>query len=399
MRGRRARRALAFYRTAPTHRHRRSPVDGARPAAVRGGEPVPRHLQLPADPAARRRGADRAGAAASSGCRAGTSSGPTGSSCCSCSCSGRTSSTRLFDPFLDHLVPLRPDDERGRAISRSGSSGRCAPRPLDAADARVGRGSCSRPDELAVWEHARAAPIGRESVAVARRTRRARSGPTPTQVWLAAALLHDVGKAETGLGPVRPGRRDGRRRGRRATAGPGTWPSRIGRYVDHDDLGAERLRAAGARPEAVAWAGAHHRPERWAATGIPPGICRDRWPRPTENQTGRSELRHVRRRYTESCGRPPTPTSCDSTSRSAPRRARRSSGPQVAARPVDEGLGPSRLSARRRKRVEAVRSSSSFLALAARRRWVGVGVSSSRAASRAPINGWIDDVRGDVARR
>jgi hypothetical protein len=33
------------------------------------------------------------------------------------------------------------------------------------------------------------------------------------------------------------------------------------------------LRAAGARPEAVAWAAAHHRRVLWPDTGIPPEIC------------------------------------------------------------------------------------------------------------------------------
>ena len=54
----------------------------------------------------------------------------------------------------------------------------------------------------------------------------------------------------------------------------GVRASRIGRYVAHDDLGAELLAVAAARPEAVAWAGAHHRPDRWSGTGIPLDVCR-----------------------------------------------------------------------------------------------------------------------------
>jgi hypothetical protein len=49
---------------------------------------------------------------------------------------------------------------------------------------------------------------------------------------------------------------------------------RMGRYAAHDDLGAELLTEAGARAPAIAWARAHHRPEGWAATGIPPQVCR-----------------------------------------------------------------------------------------------------------------------------
>ena len=49
--------------------------------------------------------------------------------------------------------------------------------------------------------------------------------------------------------------------------------ARIGRYVAHDDVGAALLHDAGARPEVAAWAGAHHRPDRWTSTGIPPAVC------------------------------------------------------------------------------------------------------------------------------
>jgi hypothetical protein len=48
----------------------------------------------------------------------------------------------------------------------------------------------------------------------------------------------------------------------------------MGRYAAHDDLGADLLRRAGARLAVVAWAAAHHRPDRWAGTGIPETVCR-----------------------------------------------------------------------------------------------------------------------------
>jgi hypothetical protein len=48
----------------------------------------------------------------------------------------------------------------------------------------------------------------------------------------------------------------------------------MGLYAAHDVIGAELLAAAGARPGVIAWAGAHHRPDRWAGTGIPPEVCR-----------------------------------------------------------------------------------------------------------------------------
>jgi putative nucleotidyltransferase with HDIG domain len=126
------------------------------------------------------------------------------------------------------------------------------------------------PSELAVWE-----TLGRadraESVAVARRAARA-LGPDADARWLAAALLHDAGKTRAGLGtPARVvativAGAAGHRRARR-------WTGRIGRYIAHDDEGAEMLTAAGARPEVAAWAGAHHRRDRWSATGIPAEIC------------------------------------------------------------------------------------------------------------------------------
>jgi putative nucleotidyltransferase with HDIG domain len=110
-----------------------------------------------------------------------------------------------------------------------------------------------------------------ESIAVARAAARD-LGRDADARWLAAALLHDVGKTDARLGPVR-------RAGATMIGGVVShgrarrWQNRIGRYIDHDDRGAARLREAGARPEVVAWAAAHHRREMWLASGIPPEIC------------------------------------------------------------------------------------------------------------------------------
>jgi hypothetical protein len=124
--------------------------------------------------------------------------------------------------------------------------------------------------EMTVWKTL--GPADRaESVAVARRTAQALGRDVDSR-WLAAALLHDVGKVDAGLGTFG-------RAGATVVAGlmshgrARRMSGRIGRYVNHDDLGAARLKAAGARPEAVAWAAAHHRPERYQASGIPPEIC------------------------------------------------------------------------------------------------------------------------------
>jgi hypothetical protein len=121
-----------------------------------------------------------------------------------------------------------------------------------------------------VWE-----TLGRadraESVAVGRRVARA-VGPDVDDAILAAALLHDVGKTDAGLGTFR-------RVGATVIAGVAShgrarhFSGRIGRYVRHDEIGQAKLAAAGARPEAVAWAGAHHRRELWPGTGIPSELC------------------------------------------------------------------------------------------------------------------------------
>lgn len=76
---------------------------------------------------------------------------------------------------------------------------------------------------------------------------------------LAAALLHDVGKIESGLGTF--GRVGATLLG---FAGRERWGGRVGRYLRHDELGARILEAAGSDPLTVAWAREHHLPrERW----------------------------------------------------------------------------------------------------------------------------------------
>jgi hypothetical protein len=120
------------------------------------------------------------------------------------------------------------------------------------------------PGEWACWERMQSADR-RESVRVARRVQ-AELGDD--QRVLAAALLHDVGKADARLGPV----------GRAlATVAGGiagheiapAWQQRGGvarrfaLYLRHDEIGAGILRMAEARPEAVAWSAAHHHPHQW----------------------------------------------------------------------------------------------------------------------------------------
>jgi HD domain-containing protein len=111
------------------------------------------------------------------------------------------------------------------------------------------------PGELALWQRMSNADR-RHSVAVARRL-----GDAPHEAT-AAALLHDVGKIEAGLGTF----------GRVAATvvGAGRARGRHAVYLRHDLIGADLLAAAGARPLVVTWAREHHLPpERWT---VPPEV-------------------------------------------------------------------------------------------------------------------------------
>jgi hypothetical protein len=133
-------------------------------------------------------------------------------------------------------------------------------------------------DEYALWaqlpNHDR-----RHAIRVARHVERTLAGTTEAgdPRWLAAALLHDVGKLDAGLGVL--GRVGATLAG--AAAGhemAGPWSARrgitrrVGLYLRHDELGATRIRVVGGREEAARWAGAHHHDEEWAATGFPPVV-------------------------------------------------------------------------------------------------------------------------------
>jgi hypothetical protein len=149
-----------------------------------------------------------------------------------------------------------------------------APLPVRARD-RAWVGGVLQPEELALWSRLSLADR-RESIGVARRTELALADTEHAgdSRWIAAALLHDVGKLDARFGPLR--------RAVATTAaglfGPRVvegWVDKSGfvrrcaLYVFHDQLGADRVRIAGGRGEAALWAEAHHRPAIWAATGLP----------------------------------------------------------------------------------------------------------------------------------
>jgi len=109
--------------------------------------------------------------------------------------------------------------------------------------------------ELALWRRMSGADR-RHAVGVARRVGRPE--------WLAAALLHDVGKIESGLGTWSRAFATAAR----GAVGVERLPARWRAYARHPSMGAELLELAGSAPLTVAWAREHHLPpSRWT---VPP---------------------------------------------------------------------------------------------------------------------------------
>jgi hypothetical protein len=126
-----------------------------------------------------------------------------------------------------------------------------------------------RDGEIALWRRMKGFDR-RHAIGVARRVSAA-LGPEATEAVMAAALLHDVGKVDSGLGVfgrVAATVRAALLGAERAAAGGG----RFARYTNHPVIGADVLRAAGADPLTVAWAAEHH-------------LASSRWTVPTEIAT------------------------------------------------------------------------------------------------------------------
>lgn len=123
------------------------------------------------------------------------------------------------------------------------------------------------PAEAPLWARL-SGPDRRHAAGVARAVERS-LGAKATRPVLAAALLHDVGKIESGL------RTYGRVVATLAAtvAGPETahtWRNqrgfsrRVGLYLLHPELGGNLLELAGSDPVTVTWAREHHLPrEQW----------------------------------------------------------------------------------------------------------------------------------------
>ena len=122
--------------------------------------------------------------------------------------------------------------------------------------------------EQALWERM-SGPDRRHAVGVARDVVERLGGEDATPPVVAAALLHDVGKIDAGLGTLArvPATLVGLVARERVASGTG----RVARYLRHDAIGADLLTAAGADPLTVAWAREHHLPpDRWT---LPPAVA------------------------------------------------------------------------------------------------------------------------------
>lgn len=118
--------------------------------------------------------------------------------------------------------------------------------------------------ELDLWRRM-SGPDRRHSVTVARAVE-ARLGDVANDPVLAAALLHDVGKIDSGLGTwgrvvaTMSAKLAGRDTAELWVRSSG-FTRRVGLYLHHPRLGAEMLEMAGSDRLTVAWAREHHLPE------------------------------------------------------------------------------------------------------------------------------------------
>lgn len=96
-------------------------------------------------------------------------------------------------------------------------------------------------------------------------------GELSEECWIAAALLHDVGKNNAHLSPI------GRAmatiwieiKGLDALSrSQGRWSKRVYLYSQHPSLGCDDIRRWGGHEEAAIWAGAHQDRSLWPATGF-----------------------------------------------------------------------------------------------------------------------------------
>jgi len=131
------------------------------------------------------------------------------------------------------------------------------------------------PEEEKLWGRMRN-PDRRHAAAVARDVERS-LGHEATRPVLAAALLHDVGKIESGLRTYSRviatlcGMVVGRDQARLWMRSTG-FTRRVGMYLLHPELGGDLLAMAGSDPLTIAWTREHHKPaDQWT---ISPELAR-----------------------------------------------------------------------------------------------------------------------------
>jgi len=159
--------------------------------------------------------------------------------------------------------------------------GALSPAGPPADDERWALGHLGRGEQV-LW-HRMSGADRRHAVDVARRTRGLLEPDEPPREVIAAALLHDVGKVESGFGTLarvgvtlaaigagreRLVRWAGDGSGGDRPDGPAPRRSvrtRVGLYLTHDRRGADLLDAAGSHPLTSTWAREHHLAEsRWS---------------------------------------------------------------------------------------------------------------------------------------
>jgi HD domain len=150
----------------------------------------------------------------------------------------------------------------------------------DAPEDRVFARAVLTPAELELWSRQSALDRA-HSVRVARRVERrlAETVHGSDSRWTAAALLHDVGKTDSGLAPLERAVAtlasrvvDSGRARRWASRGAG-FRRRIGSYLLHGEIGARMIRSAGGRAEAAAWAEVHQGDRGGPGPGIPSAVA------------------------------------------------------------------------------------------------------------------------------
>jgi hypothetical protein len=155
--------------------------------------------------------------------------------------------------------------------------GSLLPRRMHADDA-AWVASLLTPTEQSLW--ARMPRVDRiEGIAVARRADQSLpAGLEHREEYLAAALLHDAGKIDADLGPIRRAVATlagalGARSMMHAWKQRRGFARRCALYLDHPVLGEQRVRVLGGRERVAQWAAAHHAASTWPTPDIPLDVC------------------------------------------------------------------------------------------------------------------------------